>query len=148
MSRTELSCAALISRFACLPCQVLFPLAREVEVCVQEIHPTFPSTIWPCLSPFTTRGGSEKFHLKPLMTPGFFRSLRFCRLVELRRGHAQTNSSRGSAAFSSHAVSEVLRTTDVDACKEKAGTPQRTPARRSGTRRCASSRASRTYGRY
>jgi hypothetical protein len=98
VSRTGLSCAAPISRVACLSCQVLFPLAREVEVCVQEIHPEFPSTIWACLSPFTTRGGSEKFHLKPLMTPGFFPGLRFCRLARIAArpcAHQQQRGRRG-----------------------------------------------------
>jgi integrase len=65
-----------ISRFACLSCQVLFPLAREVEICVQEIHPEVPFSIWPCLSPLTTRGGSETFQPKPLMTPSSFNGLR------------------------------------------------------------------------
>ena len=74
MSRRGPLRAAAISRLPCHKCQVHFPLAREVEVCVQEIHPESPFSIWTCLSPLTTRGGSETFHLKQVMTPGFFKT--------------------------------------------------------------------------
>jgi hypothetical protein len=42
-------------------------LARDVEVSIHEIHLESPSTIWPCISPFTTRRDSEKFYLEPLI---------------------------------------------------------------------------------
>ena len=45
-------------------------------------------------TPYNTRG-SETSHPKPLMTAGFLSDLRSWRLVGLRRGHAQNDSSSG-----------------------------------------------------
>ena len=66
--------------------------------------------------------GSERFQLEQLMTLGFFRGPKVCRLGKLRRDHAD-QLQQWAARQSPPTVSDVLQTTEVNACKKKAGGP-------------------------